>query len=489
MAMPLLMQPDEPSHAMRAAAVARGQLTWKDREDVSFDEFLRARPTRDLDPAHRYVRRTNTVVDIPEGYASLETVPVCVAIEDGNDASCAPEVSSSSTIVEARPYTGTYPPLTAIVESPGGRFDAPVGLVVMRLCTVLVAAALLSTGVVAVRRLGGGFTAVGFALVLTPVTLSLTAAINPSALEIASAACLWPSLLDVARPGPVDRGAVWRTVAAACVLILSRPLSPAIFVAIVATVMIATPWREPFRAICRERRAWVWGLIVAVAFVFAVTWIVVARPDQAVVGLPDPRGATDVLRDSLSRIPKRTGELIGPIGWLDIPLPGWFVAAWLALAGLLALTGFVLGSWRRRLALLMLLAGTLVGPALAEWPSADEFGLIWQGRYTLPLAMGLTILGGWTVHEQGVDRRRAMRALGVVVVAAIALANLLAVGAALSRHATGTSWPLDIDLGAQPWSADVRGWVVLTVAACGLAVVAAVLSRMTARPRDPTGIS
>ena len=143
MAMPLLGQPDEPSHAQRAAAVAQGQLTWKAREEFVYTEFF-------------FVRRTNTVIDVPEGYATLEDIPVCFAFNDGRDATCAPEISSDRQIVEARPYTGTYPPLTAILQSPGGFFDAPVGLVVMRLCTVLVTAALLSSAVVAVRRLGGG---------------------------------------------------------------------------------------------------------------------------------------------------------------------------------------------------------------------------------------------------------------------------------------------------------------------------------------------
>ncbi len=268
MEMPLLFQPDEPSHAMRAAAVARGQLTWKSREEVVYDNFFA-------------VRRTNTVVDVPEGYANLEDIPVCGAIVAGRDASCAAAVSSSDTIVEARPYTGTYPPLTAIIQSPGGFFDAPVGLVVMRLCTVLVTSMLLASAVVAVRRLGAGYVAVGLALALTPVALSLMAAINPSAIELAAAVCLWPSLVDVLQPRPVDRRAVWRTVVAACFFMLSRPLSPGLFLATAGVVAIAMPWRAQARAILHERRSWIWVTVLGVVLVFAVGWIVVARPDHS----------------------------------------------------------------------------------------------------------------------------------------------------------------------------------------------------------------
>jgi hypothetical protein len=472
MAMPLLGQPDEPSHAQRAAAVARGELTWKAREDFVYTEFF-------------FVRRTNTVIDVPAGYATLEDIPVCFAFERGRDATCAPEISSDRQIVEARPYTGTYPPLTAIVQSPGGRFDAPVGLVVMRLCTVLVTAALLASAVVAVRRLGGGLAAVGLAVILTPVTISIMAAINPSALEIAAAACLWPSLIDIVRPGPVDRRAVWRSVVAACVFTLARPISPAFLVVVLVTIAVAMPWCAQLKAMARQRRAWIWAALAGVAFIFATAWILIARPDHAVIGLPDPRSTGDQIHASLSMIPKRTGQLIGPIGWLDVPLPSFLVQVWLGVSVFLLFLGLVFGSWRRRVALLVLTAGVLLGPTLAEVPSASDYGLIWQGRYTLPIAMGIPILATWTLHERGIDRSRVVRALGVGIVAAVVSANFLAVCVALTRHATGQAWPLHLELGPQPWSADVRGWVVLTVTGAGLLLVGLMLALLTVRYERP----
>jgi hypothetical protein len=468
MEMPLLFQPDEPSHAMRAAAVARGELTWKAREDVVYENFF-------------FVRRTNTVVDVPAGYATLEDIPVCNALIDGRDASCAPAISSASEIVEARPYTGTYPPLTAIVQSPGGWFDAPVGLVVMRLCTLLVTALLGASAVVAAQRLGGGFTIVGLALALTPVAVSLQSAINPSALELAAAACLWLSLLDVLQRGPVDRRAVWRTFVAAAVFLLSRPLSPGLLVVVIVVVMIAVPWRRQAKEILRDRRSWIGLSALGATFALAVAWVVVARPDLAVIGLPDPRTTGDQIRDSLSRIPTRLHQMVDPIGWLDIELPtivGW---VWLLVVAALLVAALVLGSWRRRVALLILTAGVLLGPTIAEIPSASDYGLIWQGRYTLPIAVGIPILAGWTLHERGIDRLILARVIAIGVIAAVAGANLLAVAVALTRHATGSSWPLAVEWGPQPWSADVRGWVVITVAAVGLAALGTLLAILVLR--------
>ncbi len=468
--MPLLFQPEEPQHAMRAAAVARGEFTWTKRENVVYDNFF-------------FVRRTNTVVEIPEGYATLEDIPVCGAIVTDRDASCARAISTSETIVEGRPYTGTYPPLTAIIQSPGGHFAAPVGLVVMRLCTVLVASALLASSFVTVRRLGGGFVAVGFGLALSPVVLSLTSAINPSAIEISAAIGVWLTLIDVLRPGPVQRRAVWRAVILACIFVLSRPLSPGLLVIIAASLMIAMPWRAQLRTIWQERWSWVWLTVLATAIAIAIAWFVYARPDHGVVGYDDNLPFAEEVRESVRRTGWRARELVGYLSWLTIPLPDVVVWGWLAVTTALAGIATALSSWRRRLAFAVLVMGTVFGPSLAELPTSSTYGLIWQGRYTLPVAVGIPILAGWTLHERGLDRARAGRVVGLALVVAAMAAHLVAFAVTLTRWASGRLSPLDVVWGPQPWSADVRGWVVLTVAGAGLAGLGVLLGWLIVRPQ------
>jgi hypothetical protein len=468
MAMPLAFQPDETQHAMRAAAVARGQLAWSAREEVEYPHFFD-------------VRRTNTVVEVPEGYASLEDVPVCVAILDDQDASCAPAISDGRTIVEARPYTGTYPPLSAIIAAPGGWFAAPVGLVVMRLCTMAVASALLASAFVATRRMGGGAAAVGLALAVTPVVLSLCAAINPSAIEITAAICFWASAIDVLRPGPVDRRAVWRAVIAASAFALSRPLSPLLLLVAVVVLAIALPWRERLRVLWRQPRSWTWVAWLATSVVAALGWVAWARPEF--VGYDDNLTMQAEIRESLARIPWRMRQLVGYLGWLSIEVPGTLTWCWLGAMAVLGTWAAVISRWRRRIAFALLLVGIVLGPSLGELPSSKEFGLIWQGRYTLPFAVGLPLLAGWTLHEKGLDRSRAIRWTGLAVVMGTAVVHLAAFATALTRNATGRSWPFSFPWGGQPWSADVRGWVVMTVAAVGLTGLAAVLGRFVLRPR------
>lgn len=472
MAMPLGFQPDETQHAMRAAAVARGQVTWKYKEEIRLPHFFD-------------VRRTNTVVEVPEGYASLEDVPVCVAIVDGQDASCAPAISNSRTIVEARPYTGTYPPLSAIIAAPGGWFAAPVGLVVMRLCTMAASSALLASAFVATRRMGGGAVAVGLALAVTPVVLSLCAAINPSAIEIAAAICFWASAIDVVRPGPVDRRAVWRAVVSASAFALSRPLSPVLLLLAVAVLAIAMPWRDRLRTLRQQQRSWMWLGWLGASLVTAVGWVAWARPEF--VGYDDNLTLRAEIRESLARIPWRMRQLVGYLGWLSIELPGALSWCWLGAIGVLGSWAAAISRWRRRLAFAVLLFGIVLGPSLGELPTSKEFGLIWQGRYTLPFAVGLPLLTGWTLHEKGLDRSPAIRRTGLAVVVGTVIVHLAAFATALTRNATGRSWPFSFPWGGQPWSADVRGWVVMTVAAVGLAGLAVVLGRFVLRPRRVDG--
>jgi len=234
----------------------------------------------------------------------------------------------------------------------------------------------------------------------------------------------------------------------------------------------------------RERRSWLWGLILVASLVFATVWIVRFRPDHAIIGAPDPRTTAEQIDSSLSYIPRRAGQLVGSLGWLDVPLPGFLVSIWLAVGAFVGVIAVVLGSWRRRLALIILTAGVIFGPTVAEIPSASEYGLIWQGRYTLPIAMGLPVLAMWTLHERRLDRARVVRGLGVIIVAATSAANLLAVAVALTDRQTGRSWPLDVELGPQNWSADVRGWVVLTVAGGGLAVLGVLLGVLAWQRRE-----
>ncbi len=80
-------------------------------------------------------------------------------------------------------------------------------------------------------------------------------------------------------------------------------------------------------------------------------------------------------------------------------------------------------------------------PVLVEAAGAHEAGFIWQGRYSLPLGVGVPIVAGIGVgSSEGAERLG--RRLGIVLVAGLAGAQLLAFAAAIHRYAVGAGGPL-----------------------------------------------
>ena len=87
-------------------------------------------------------------------------------------------------------------------------------------------------------------------------------------------------------------------------------------------------------------------------------------------------------------------QMVGDFGWLDTRAPGVTFFIWVvAIGGVAALT-LAIASSRFVWALLAATAATVVLPVIVEAAGAQEAGFIWQGRYTLPLAVGIPIIAG-----------------------------------------------------------------------------------------------
>jgi hypothetical protein len=87
----------------------------------------------------------------------------------------------------------------------------------------------------------------------------------------------------------------------------------------------------------------------------------------------------------------RLRQGVGDFGWLDTPVPTIVVVVWaLALVGLLVYGLAVSDRCRRALPLLAL--AILALPVIFETPELNTVGPYWQGRYWLPLALGLPLV-------------------------------------------------------------------------------------------------
>ena len=226
LATPLMASPDEPAHAIKAAAVARG-------------EFY-GTPAR----ATKQGPSSEVTVRVPENIAGLGALPGCYATHPNVPASCAPTLGASTREVNIATTAGRYEPLYyLIVGLPSLAWPSNTGIWLMRLVSGLLSALFLASAVESAaackkRRL----LVWGVAGAMTPMVLFMAGTINPNGLEASSAICLWTSGIALLAEQSVvaDRRLLARVGISAAVLVQVRGLSPLwLFIIAVALVVLA----------------------------------------------------------------------------------------------------------------------------------------------------------------------------------------------------------------------------------------------------------
>lgn len=466
---PLFTSPDESAHAVHAAAVVRGQLTGTTLER----------------PGEYYSIVTG--VRLPAYYGDAREAAACFAGDVEASAGCSPGFGGGSAqTTTVTTSVGRYPPLYyALVGTPSLVLDGAAAITGMRLLSAVVGAAALAAALTtlrsAFRRRGGGSSGPWLAaglLATTPMTFFLVGTVNPSGLETALGLLTWCVLLPVAvAPQRVDVRSrlLWGSVAASA-LIMVRPSSPVLAAGIALTlVVLATrgTWRTAAARLGR-RGCVAPAAVAAAASALVVGWLVVVRPTDNLGGDPNPSLASPLR--ALAGAGTATGQYlqqqVGVFGWLDTPAPLATWLPWTACLGALVLAALAVG--RRRRALVVLAVLVLAIPVITQVPTAARLGLIWQGRYLLPLSVGLPLVATAVLTRTALGGQLA-RAMAPWVVAATALAQVAALGWTLWRYGWGLSTlPLVEDAG---WAPVVGAVPAFTIGALGAVVTAlAVLS-------------
>ncbi|HUG83068.1 MAG TPA: DUF2142 domain-containing protein, partial [Euzebya sp.] len=268
-ASPPFSVPDEPSHAVRAASVAGGQLLGERRE-VEFE-------------GPPLIRRVEHLVQVPAALAGADAMPRCFAFAQGT-ADCVIPLEEIPGVAEVATTAGAYQPLFyLLVGTPLQVLSPTEGLYGARLLHVVAGALLLAAAFATAWDLGGRLFVVVVSLAVTPIVGYLLGSINPSGLEIAAALALWCGALGLVLRAQTRYAAI--TAAALITLAWTRPLSPLIAIGIVGAVMAAAASPSRMRALWRPVLVGVpaVGLIGVVA---AVGWLVAAQAGDAFVGTP-----------------------------------------------------------------------------------------------------------------------------------------------------------------------------------------------------------
>ena len=485
MSSPLMGAPDEPDQTVKAVAVARGEWRGEDIQRTS-----------------EYELRTSwidTVVTVPEGYADLNELNACYVFKPDTPSGCAPQPVDDRTLVDATTYVGTYPPTYYVLVGWPSRFlPAPQGIWAMRLASVAASAAMVGLAAAACRRMGrSGVLGAGVLVALTPVTVHLASVINPNGFEITAAIAVWATaFVVVTGPGVSDgdprspsgptTADLARLAFAFVLLAGTRALSPAIAVGILATVALAGLRLDVLEALARRTDARITAAAMTVGAVAASGWVVWSKVYDNVAGAPAV-GITlgSALRESWSRLPQRLHEMFGYFGWLEVPAPRALLVLWTTLILVLVVGAFVMGTWRQRGVLVALVAAAVAIHVVPEALSASRQGFIGQGRYALPVAVGVPILAAWIVAVRARGGQLGWRRTATAVAVAWALGQSLGQAALLRRHVVGIENDLFAFVGGTGWEPPlppVLLWVLGVVTALAFAVWLVV----GARTADPT---
>ncbi|HEX2564158.1 MAG TPA: DUF2142 domain-containing protein, partial [Acidimicrobiales bacterium] len=349
--------PDEPAHAIKAAAVAGGELTG--------------------DP-YPPVGGGARVVEAPASLDALD--PTCFAFRPGISAGCRPSYEGPDDVEEMVTNAGVSPPVYyALVGGPLRLFPSLDGLYLARLVSGVIAAALVATAVQLAAAARSRFLVVAVAVTWTPMAASLTGVINPSALELSAAVLVWVSGLLLVRPNPLpgwlERRLIWHFALASALFAVSRQLSPLLLACMVGVLAIAAPWPR-LRDLVIDRRTWVPAGAVVVATAFAAWWLAAYPVGEDATVPPTAVGGRDALLTPFGYLGTLYDQMIGVFGWLDATPPVGVVLAWTVAVGVVVVLGAALGARRVVVALVAITAVSVVVPSLIQASQMEEHGIL-----------------------------------------------------------------------------------------------------------------
>ena len=471
---PLFASPDENSHVVRAVALDHGQLTGKEQN-------ARLRRQLDVTPEALEVR-------VPAIYRNEQSA--CFAFQPNTTAQCA-HVEGSTRDVETLTSAGRHPPSYYAVVGIASWLYHPGSSVVylMRFMSVLIMAAFLATTITALRRTAfPRIIAVGVLFAITPMVLFVGSSVNPNGPEIAAAVAFWVCglvLVSKVHEG-IDRRLVTAVGIAGCALALSRQLGPLWIALIGITIAIFGSW-ESIRALARSSWARFWAALIVAFSVAQIAWdigvgsIGYTRPPNAAKDIP----TSDIARFTVGAMFDRYKQLIGYFGWLDTPSPALTYVLWTAGLGFLVLVALAWARRRQVAALLVGLAATVVVPVTLESAVyGDAGGPAWQGRYGLPLAVGVPIVAATAIASSERGRQIAEPRLFVGAGVMLVVAHILAFAQNLRRYTVGYDGEIQYWRHAE-WSPPLSP-LLLTIAYALLvtAFVAWYLASAGARPEE-----
>lgn len=412
---PYFSGPDEALHVTRAWSVAHGDVLG---EDPHYGGFR--------------------IVHVPKWLTTELTDPGCYKLDPQVPAGChslSPDSSDATTTTNGAQLPTFYIPTgLPFIFATGGP-----GLLLARIFGGAITAAFLASALLSARRSRARRWLVpSLALAVPPMLLYISAVTNPSGMEIAAAVSLWLAATVLATEDEIEHRVVVRLVAAIAGVMLARQIGPFWVVVVLAFAALLAGKRR-IAELARSRAMWIAAGATVLCGIVWLGWTAAAHPfllESNANGVNAP--AREIMAAQVGRMWTLTQEAIGVFGWLDTRAP--FLTYLLWTTGVLVFTALCWMCARRRLAYLpvVLLVVALAVQTYFEFRSVGELGYFWQGRYTLPMLVGVPLLAGFGIGSSGRAPYVAVRAARAAAIA-LGVALYLAYYQFLRRFTVGAS--------------------------------------------------
>jgi hypothetical protein len=427
LASPLMSVPDEPAHAIKAAAVARGQLSAETGGKQG-------------DPA---------VVRVPAYFAELG-LQTCTAFKPDLTAACAPQVDPANRAAATAATTaGNYNPFYyLLVGLPSRLLSGAPALYAMRIASGLMSAVFMTMAFVAATRLRRSEWPVAASVVaLTPMVLFLSGSINPNSLEIVTTAAFFLNLcvvLDNFKSLAAVRAPILAVGISGAVLANTRALSLIWLAAAFVAALIIFGWR-PLVAVLRDKLGIAMVALTGLGCAAGLAWLVLADSFKSLGGTPSTTTPDQAFAMMLDRTFDYANGYVGVMGWLDTPSPQGVQIFWHFAVAALLLGGLACRPVRARWAVLLVLAAIVFLPPILQSQVVEELGYIWQGRYLLALVVLLVTICGVALRSYSFRASPTAKSLGRWVLGGTVAAHLYVFVFALRRFTVGlvpdhTNW-------------------------------------------------
>lgn len=414
---------DEWMHTRYAAAVVRGQI-----------------PVTDCDPKAPICGEI-----VCDGKCRIRVPESIVEIEDFKQLAFHPEIpdsvvkdvpSGKDGETTIRNSAANYPPLYyLLVGWPSLFLHGAAAWYAMRVLTALICAffaVIIVISLSSVFPLGVILTFVSF---LTPVTLTFFGAVNPQGPEIMSTGALAALVFPIAFSG---RPTFRRLLTAALVLVFASNIRTpgVIWSFIIVLLWIILMDFATIKAVFKVQRWWIPFCTALLGVTVSLGWYALTKETVTTLGTPEPDATfIDTTMELLiSTKSFYLEQIIGMWGWNDNHIPGLLWKPALLFLLILVVIAFAVGTWRQRLALTVGAISFPIVMLAIQWPLMKSTGIMWVGRYWLPLVLAGGILTTLILASRG----KYLRLTNILAICEFAGAVLVSGITATRRYAVGT---------------------------------------------------